>query len=89
MSSQEQKKLLTRFLPPILSAWGAAAAAAGCPRVAPGGHLPESHQADLQRGVEVRVPLPGTGGDLVSAGRRAPISPLGASRVPPKPTLPC
>lgn len=62
MSSQEQKKLVTRFLPPILSAWGAAAAAAGCPRVAPGGHLPESHQADLQGGTEVWVPLPGDGG---------------------------
>lgn len=62
----KSKKSPTTRPPPILCDWGATAA--GCPRApawpqgAPGGHLPESHQADLQGSVEVRVPLPGDRG---------------------------
>lgn len=33
------------------------------------GDLPESHQADLQRSVQIRVPLPGTGRGCASGGR--------------------
>lgn len=56
--------------------------------MAPAGHLPESHQADLQGGVEVRVPLPGDGGRFGVSGREGAHSPAGCQQGAPKPTLP-